>query len=158
ADFTRKIVRGERPQLLIEADATDPAAASNALAAIPSLASAALSHDLVGPLAARAVQQPFDTVVLRRYNPEGITAYNILPGLMGVVLTMTMVMIPSVAMTRERERGTMENLLAMPAQPVEVMIGKIVPFLFVGGMQVTVVLVIARLVFDVPMLGSFLLL
>jgi len=153
-DFTRKLVRGERPQLLIEADASDPSAASNALATISTLGATALAHDLVGPLAARAEQPPFDTIIQRRYNPEGITAYNIVPGLLGVILTMTMVMITSVAMTRERERGTMENLLAMPAKPLEVMFGKIVPFFVIGFVQVSLVLLIAHWVFGVPMLGS----
>jgi len=153
-DFTRKLVRGERPQLLIEADASDPSAASNALATISTLGATALAHDLVGLLAARAEQPPFDTIIQRRYNPEGITAYNIVPGLLGVILTMTMVMITSVAMTRERERGTMENLLAMPAKPLEVMFGKIVPFFVIGFVQVSLVLLIAHWVFGVPMLGS----
>jgi ABC-2 type transport system permease protein len=157
-DFTRRLVRGERPQVLIEADASDPAAASNALAAISALGTAALARDLTGPLAERAASPPFETIVQRRYNPEGITAYNIVPGLLGVILTMTMVMITSIAMTRERERGTMENLLAMPARPLEVMLGKIVPFLLVGAVQVTLVLLLAKLVFGVPMLGSFALL
>ena len=158
ADFTRKLVRGERPQILIEADASDPSAASNALAAMATLGTAALAHDLVGPMAARASAPAFDTVVQRRYNPEGITAYNIVPGLLGVVLTMTMVMITSIAMTRERERGTMENLLAMPARPLEVMFGKIVPFLLIGSVQVTLVLLLAHFVFGVPMVGSLALL
>ena len=158
SDFTRKLVRGERPQILIEADASDPSAASNALATMATLGTTALAHDLVGPLAARAGAPPFDTVIQRRYNPEGITAYNIVPGLLGVILTMTMVMITSVAVTRERERGTMENLLAMPVRPLEVMIGKIVPFFLIGFVQVSLVLLIARWVFGVPMLGSIALL
>jgi ABC-2 type transport system permease protein len=157
-DFSRRLVRGERPQILIEADASDPAASSNALAAINAIGTSALARDLVGPMAARAPPPRFETIVQRRYNPEGITAYNIVPGLLGIILTMTMVMITSIAMTRERERGTMENLLAMPARPLEVMTGKIVPFLAVGSVQVTIVLLLARWVFGVPMIGPLTLL
>ena len=160
ADFTRKLVRGERPQLLIEADASDPSAASERLATIPTLATRALAHDLVGsPGRARERSRRSIPVIQRRYNPEGITAYNIVPGLMGVILTMTMVMITSIAMTRERERGTMENLLAMPARPFEVMVGKIVPFLRGrcgagdAGARCS-----RMIVFGVPMLGSLALL
>jgi len=154
ANFSRDLVRGTRPQLLIEADATDPAAASNALAVVNTLATAALRDDLVGPLAARAVQPAFEPVVHRLYNPEGITQYNIVPGLIGVILTMTMVMVTAMAMTRERERGTYENLLAMPANPFEVMLGKILPYIAVGYVQVALVLLGARYVFGVPMIGS----
>ncbi|MEJ0042353.1 MAG: ABC transporter permease [Rhizomicrobium sp.] len=157
--FTRDLVRGARPQLLVEADATDPSASSYALAAFSELASAALRDDLVGPLQARATKPPpFDLVVHRLYNPESITQYNVVPGLIGVILTMTMVLITSLAVTRERERGTYENLLAMPATPLEIMIGKIVPYVAMGYVQVTLILIAARFVFAVPMLGSFTLL
>jgi ABC-2 type transport system permease protein len=101
-----------------------------------------------------AQKHALEVVVQRRYNPEGITQYNIVPGLLGVILQMTMVMMTSMALTRETERGTMENLLAMPASPFEIMIGKIVPYLVVGGVQVVVVLVAAKLLFDVPFMGS----
>ena len=158
ANFTRDLVRGAHPQLLIEADASDPAASSNALAAVTALGTTALKDDLVGPLAALARPPPFTTVVHRLYNPEGITQYNIVPGLIGVILTMTMVMVTAMAMTRERERGTFENLLAMPAHPFEVMLGKIVPYVLVGYIQVTLVLLGARFIFDVPMFGSLALL
>jgi ABC-2 type transport system permease protein len=151
-------VRGQQPQLLIEADATDPAAASNALAAVQRLASDALRDDLEGPLAVRLQPPAFETVIHRQYNPEGITQYNIVPGLIGVILTMTMVTVTAIAMTRERERGTFENLLAMPAHPFEVMLGKIIPYVLVGYVQVVLVLLGARFIFDVPMAGSFLLL
>jgi ABC-2 type transport system permease protein len=100
----------------------------------------------------------FELRVQRRYNPEGITQYNIVPGLIGVVLTMTMVMMTSLAVTRENERGTMENLLATPVRPIEVMVGKIVPYIIVGYIQVTVILLAAKLLFAVPMLGSLALL
>ncbi|ABC27150.1 ABC-type multidrug transport system, permease component [Hahella chejuensis KCTC 2396] len=159
ADFTRRLLRGERPSLLLEADATDPAATSNALAAIKQIPNTALAHDLNGPLASlQSNGAPFSIDIHRRYNPEGITQYNIVPGLMGVILTMTMIMMTSLAITREHERGTMENLLAMPVQPLEVMVGKITPYILIGYIQVLVILAAALWVFHVPMLGSALLL
>jgi ABC-2 type transport system permease protein len=158
-DFSRRLQRGERPALLVEADATDPAATSNALAAIQQINLTALDHDLTGPLAPlRATPPPFELRVHRRYNPEGVTQYNIVPGLMGVVLTMTMVMMTALAMTRERERGTMENLLATPVRPLEVMLGKIVPYILIGYVQVVVILTAAAFLFHVPMAGSLVLL
>ena len=154
-DFSRKLQRGERPVVLVEADATDPAATSNALAALPQISLTGLDHDLTGPLASlKGRAAPFEIRVHRRYNPEGITQYNIVPGLMGVVLTMTLVMMTSIAMTRERERGTMEALLATPVRPLEVMLGKIVPYIVVGYIQVVVILAAAKFLFDVPMVGS----
>ncbi len=158
-DFSRKLLRGEQAVLLVEADATDPAATGNALAALAALNQSALNHDLKGPLAALAQgPAPFEIRVQRRYNPEGITQYNIVPGLVGTILTMTMVIMTSLAMTRERERGTMENLLATPVRPIEVMTGKIVPYIIVGYIQVTIILAAAKLLFAVPMVGSLLLL
>jgi ABC-2 type transport system permease protein len=154
-DFSRKLLRGERPQLLLEADATDPAATSNAVQTLITLSNSVLNRDLTGPLAHLQAPPPMlDLRVHRQYNPEGITQYNIVPGLMGVVLTMTMVMITALAITREHERGTMENLLATPARPLEVMIGKIVPYILVGYIQVGLILLAARYVFQVPMQGS----
>ena len=153
-NFARDMIRGLNPEVLIQADATDPVAAGNALAAMTQLATSALKDDLVGPLASRATTPPFTAVIQRRYNPEGITQYNVVPGLIAVILTMTMVMVTAMAMTRERERGTFENLLAMPAHPLEVMLGKIIPYILVGYIQVGLILVAARLLFDVPMLGS----
>jgi ABC-2 type transport system permease protein len=159
ADFSRRLVRGERPAMLIEADATDPTATGNAISAVTQLAQTVLSHDLTGslaPLAAPLAATPaaFSVVVHPRYNPEAITQYNIVPGLMGVILTMTMVMMTGLAITRERERGTMENLLATPATVLEVMTGKIVPYILIGLLQVTIVLVLARLLFGVPIQGN----
>jgi ABC-2 type transport system permease protein len=153
-NFSRDLVRGLKPEVLIQADASDPAAASNALAAMSELGQAALRDDLVGPLAARAGGLAFTPVLQRRYNPEGITQYNIVPGLIAVILTMTMVMVTAMAMTRERERGTLENLLAMPAHPFEVMLGKIIPYVIVGYIQASLILIGARYIFDVPMIGS----
>ena len=154
-NFSRDLLRGEKPAVLIEADATDPAATSNAIGALRTIADSALKNDLKGPLSDLApTDPPVEMRVHARYNPEAITQYNIVPGLMGVVLTMTMVMITALAMTRERERGTMENLLAMPARPFEVLIGKIVPYIAVGYVQVGLILLAARYLFQVPMVGD----
>lgn len=159
SDFSRRLLRGEKPELLIAADATDPAATGNAIAALSQLGNTVLRYDLVGTLARHAPDDPpFDLVIQRRYNAEGITQYNIVPGLLGVILQMTMVMMTAFAVTRERERGTFENLLATPALPLEVMTGKIVPYIVVGFIQSTIILGAARLLFDVPMQGSLTLL
>ena len=158
-NFGRKLVRGERPALLIEADASDPSATGNALAAVAGVVRTSLVRDLQGTLKTLAPSDdPVDVRVHRRYNPEGITAYNIVPGLLGTILTMTMILMTGLAMTRERERGTFENLLATPALPIEVMTGKIVPYIMIGLIQVTLLLAAARLIFGVPMQGSIVLL
>jgi ABC-2 type transport system permease protein len=158
-DFTRRVLRGERPAVLLEADATDPAATGPALAAINVLVQSVFARDLPGPLRALNGQPgPVDFRIHRQYNPEGITQYNVVPGLMGVVLTMTMVIITALAITRERERGTMENLLATPVRPAEVMTGKILPYIAVGYIQVTLILIAARFLFNVPMVGNLALL
>ena len=154
ADFTRRVVRGDGAQLLVEADAADPSAAANALAALANLPQQALARDLDGPLALRRDQPPFEVVVHRRYNPESITAYNIVPGLLGTILSLTLVMMTSLGMARERERGTMESLLATPARPLEVMIGKLAPYVLVGLVQAAFILILARLLFHVPMTGG----
>jgi ABC-2 type transport system permease protein len=154
-NFGRKLVRGERPVLLIEADASDPSASANAIAALGQISFLSLNRDLEGSLAElKATAPPVDIRVHRRYNPEGITAYNIVPGLIGTILTMTMVLMTGLAMTRERERGTFENLLATPALPIEVMTGKIVPYILIGLIQVSLILIAALLLFEVPMQGS----
>jgi ABC-2 type transport system permease protein len=158
-DFSRRLLRGERPALLLAADATDPAASGSAISAIQLLIDSALDRDLRGPLQRlRADPGPINLTIHRRCNPEIVTQYNIVPGLMGVVLTMTMVIITALAITRERERGTMENLLSTPARPGEVMIGKIVPYIFVGYVQAILVLIAARFLFHVPIIGSLTLL
>lgn len=154
-DFSRSLVRGEKPALLLEADASDPAATGNAISALFNLNQSALQHDLNGSLAQLgSTSPPFEVRVQRDYNPEGITQYNIVPGLMGTILTMTMIMMTGMAMTRELERGTLENLLAFPVHPLEVMIGKIVPYIMVGYIQVTVILTAAYFLFHVPIAGS----
>jgi ABC-2 type transport system permease protein len=154
--FERRLVRGERPELLIAADASDPVAAGGAIGAIERIAQQAFNTEFQGPLAflARA-PPPYEIVVHRRYNPAGITAFNIVPALLGIILTMTMVLITSIALTRETERGTMENLLATPVRPVEVMIGKTTPYILVGAIQVVIVLAVSTFLFQIPFTGSF---
>ncbi len=155
ADFSRELMQGRRPKLLVEADATDPAATSNAIAALTNAARTAFDRELVGALARlKPGADPIELVIHRRYNPEGITQYNVVPGLMGVILTLTMVMMTAMAMTRERERGTIEALLATPALPGEVMLGKIVPYIAVGYLQVVLILVASWALFAVPIIGS----
>jgi len=159
SDFARRVQRGDHPQILIEADATDPSVASGAISTLGTVAAQALLREQSAEAAA-AVQSTaaLEVVVHRLYNPEGITQYNIVPGLLGVILQLTMVMMTSMALTRETERGTMENLLAMPASPLEIMLGKVLPFLVVGGVQVLVVLTAAKFLFNVPFVGSLTLL
>jgi len=154
-DFSRKVLRGEKPDLLLEADATDPSAVGYAIATMNQLTPVILDRDLTGPLTKlRGGSPPFNLVVQQHYNPENITQYNIVPGLMGVMLTMTMVMITALAITRERERGTMENLLSTPVRPGEVIIGKMIPYIMVGYVQVFLILIAAKFLFDVPIIGS----
>ena len=155
-DFSRRVVRGDKPQILVEADASDPSATSGAVAALAAMPEQALAHDLKGALASKAqAAPPFDVVVHRRYNPEAITAYNIVPGLLGVILSMTLVMMTALSVTRETERGTMESLLATPVQPLEVMIGKLAPYVLVGLTQTTIILTLAAVLFHVPMMGGW---
>lgn len=154
-NFSRDLLRGDRPVVLVEADATDPAATSNAIGSLRTAMDSALQQDLKGAIADLAgTAGPVELRIHAKYNPEVITQYNIVPGLMGVVLTMTMVMITGLAITRERERGTMENLLSMPTRPFEVMIGKIVPYILVGYIQIGLILLASYALFHVPMIGS----
>jgi ABC-2 type transport system permease protein len=155
ASFERDVRRGDHPSVLVIADATDPVATGTAIAAAEGLVDTALRRDLRGPdSSVESSPPPFTVTIQRRYNPEGRTQLNIVPGLLGVVLTMTMMMYTALAVTREIERGTMENLLAMPIKPVEIMVGKIAPFVLVGFVQMTIILIAARYLFDVPILGS----
>ncbi len=155
SDFARRMMRKDHPQILIEADATDPAVASGAISTLGTVAANALLREQGAEAEAAARQsQQLEVVIHKRYNPEGLTQYNIVPGLLGVILQMTMVMMTSMALTREEERGTMENLLALPGSPVEIMLGKILPFLMVGAVQVGVVLLAARMLFHVPFVGD----
>ncbi|AFM26439.1 ABC transporter permease [Desulfomonile tiedjei] len=158
-NFSRDLLRGDKPAILIEADATDPGTTSNAIGSLNALLTTALQNDLKGPLSFLAgTSGPVELRVHALYNPEVITQYNIVPGLLGVVLTMTMVMITALAITRERESGTMENLLSMPPRPVEVLIGKIIPYILVGYIQVALILLAGHFLFGVPMQGSLTLL
>jgi ABC-2 type transport system permease protein len=158
-NFSRDLLRGQTPAILVEADATDPAATSNAIGALRAVVNSALEKDIKGSVEyLNAGAEPIELRVHPLYNPEAITQYNIVPGLMGVVLTMTMIVITGLAITRERERGTMENLLSMPTRPLEVMIGKIVPYVLVGYVQVGLILLAAKLLFRVPMVGNLVLL
>lgn len=154
-DFSRRLVRGETPALLVEADASDPTTVGGAIGALGGLPALALAHDLSGTLARPGGGPPFELIVHRRYNPESITAYNIVPGLLGVVLTMTLVMMTALALTRERERGTMESLLATPVEPIEVMVGKLAPYVVIGLIQTAIILALAYLIFDVPLTGGW---
>ena len=155
SDFSRKLQRGERPVLLMAADATDPSATGNALATLNQSIRQSVERELTGPLRAlKSSDLAVDVRIQRRFNPEGITRYNIVPGLMGVILTMTLIMLTALAMTRERERGTMEHLLATPVRPIEVMAGKIAPFIIVGYLQVGLIMLAAKLIFGVPVVGS----
>lgn len=158
-NFSQQLVRGHRPAMLVSVDATDPSASGNAIAALGTMATQALQHELDGPLHyLRPGGAPFEIRIHRRFNPEGLSRYNIVPGLIGTILTMTMVMLTSLGMTRERERGTMENLLATPVRPAEVMVGKILPYVVLGYVQLGVILMAAFALFQVPMEGSFALL
>jgi ABC-2 type transport system permease protein len=157
--FSQDLIRGEKPVILVSADATDPSASGNAIAALSALVPQAITHDLPGALRTlNLAAPPFELRVHRRYNPEGLSRYNIVPGLVGTILTMTMVMLTGLAMTRERERGTMENLLATPVRPSEVMVGKILPYVVMGYIQLGVILGAAFVLFEVPMVGSMTLL
>ena len=154
-NFERDLVRGDRPALYVAADASDPVASAGPVAALQPIATQAFAPFLAQVPGARASPPaPFDIVVHRQYNPTGETTYNIVPGLLGVILTMTLIMITSIALTREVERGTIEALLSTPVLPHEVMIGKTTPYLAVGAIQTGIVLAAARLVFDVPFEGS----
>ena len=154
-NFERDVIRGERPAILIEADATDPSATGNAMGVINQLVASSLREQTVGSLAQLAGKPlAFDVIIHRRYNPSGVTSYNIVPGLLAVIIAMTMVMITSIAIVRETERGTMETLLSTPARPIEVMIGKILPYVLVGYVQTGVFLIMALWLFKVPFEGS----
>ena len=146
--FHRDLARGKTPTLLVEADATDPIAMGGAIAVLNQLGYQVFAPDLPG--LSQPPPAPVDLRIHRRYNPEGLTAYNIVPGLMGVILTMTMVLMTGLAMTRERERGTFEYLLATPATPLEVLTGKIIPYIIIGLLQVTLILTASRWIFDIP--------
>ncbi len=158
-NFTQDVIRGQKPQILLQADASDPSSVSGAVGTLNEIASYVGAKEFTGSLAGLKSRQPaFSIVVQKSYNPEGFTRYNIVPGLIGMVLIFTGVMMTALALTRERERGTMENLLSMPVRPLEVMIGKITPFVFIGLFQAAMILLIARWLFNIPIIGSLALL
>lgn len=158
-DFETELLQSRRPAVLVQADATDPAATHQGIAALPMLMERAIAEVTHAQFHSQLIaDSKVDLRVHARFNPEAETTYNIVPGLMGVILTMTMVMITALAITRERERGTMENLLSTPVRPSEVLLGKIIPYVLVGFVQVGLVLVAAKLIFRVPFAGSLLLL
>jgi ABC-2 type transport system permease protein len=154
-NFERDVMRGLAPDLLLSVDASDPTAAAAAVAAMPGIVSTAIAQTLTGPLAyAGAKPAPVSVTVHRQYNAEGRTSTNIVPGLLAIILSMTMVMITAVAIVRETEKGTMEALIATPVRPAEVMLGKIIPYVLVGYVQTLVFLIAAKVLFDVPFIGS----
>lgn len=153
-DFARSVDRGERPSLLLEADATDATAIGAAAAALQAVVPDAITRDLPPNLRAATVAPAFSVVIHNRYNPEQVTALNIVPGLIGVILSFSTLIATTLAITRERETGTMENLLAIPARPAEVMLGKIVPYVGLGYVQTSLILFVAVSVFRVPVAGS----
>src|SRR3984957_6773936 len=153
--FERAVRRGDRPALLVAADATDPVAASSALSALGTVVQTALEHDL---FTGDPPSLPFEIRAHARYNPAASSRLNIVPGLVGTILTMTMLIFTALSVTREIERGTMESLLSMPITPVEVMIGKIIPYVLVGFVQATLIVGIGVLLFGVPVRGSLMLL
>ncbi|MFC2952092.1 ABC transporter permease [Marinicaulis aureus] len=154
-NFETDFVRGQKPEILIAADASDPVAAGGVVGAIGEIARRAFAPDLDRlPAKLRGGAPPYSVVIHRQYNPEGVTAFNIVPGLLGVILTMTMTMITSIALTRERERGTYEALLSTPVRPLEIMIGKTTPYIIVGAIQTSIILLAARYVFHIPFTGD----
>ncbi|MDD3372018.1 MAG: ABC transporter permease, partial [Alphaproteobacteria bacterium] len=154
-NFTRDLIRREKPTIQIEADATDPTASAGALATVSGVIERLIEKELTGPLATlKTSSPPFGVEVHRLYNPEGFSRYNIVPGLMGIVLTLTGVVMTALSLTRERERGTMENLLSMPVAPFEVMVGKIAPYMVIGFVQSAIIVLTAKFLFCVPILGS----
>jgi len=153
--FERAVRRGDKPALLVAADATDPVAASSALASLGPIVQTALEHDRV---AGDPANPPFEIRAHARYNPAASSSLNIVPGLTGTILTMTMLIFTALSVTREIERGTMESLLSMPIKPVEVMLGKIIPYVLVGFLQAFLIIALGIFLFGVPMVGSLVLL
>jgi ABC-2 type transport system permease protein len=153
AGFERAVRRGDRPALLVVADASDPVAAGTALGALEGIVSSALARDRGLPETIQSVPA-FEIRQHRRYNPAAVTSLNIVPGLLGTILTMTMLISTALSVTREIARGTMESLLAMPIRPLEVMIGKITPYIFIGFIQAALILGFGALIFQVPINGS----
>src|ERR1700754_3357182 len=155
ANFERNVRRGDKPAMLVAADASDPVASGSALGALGQVILSSLSHDHAVPDPA---VMPFEIRTHARYNPAGATQLNIVPGLVGTILTMTMLIFTALSVTREIERGTMENLLSMPITPFEIMLGKIIPYVMVGVVQATMIIAIGVFLFGVPIYGSLIML
>jgi ABC-2 type transport system permease protein len=151
ARFERSVRRGDKPAMLVIADATDPVASGTALGTLNMVLQTALSHDRAVP---DKPTMPFEIRTHARYNPAAVTALNIVPGLVGTILTLTMLIFTALSVTREIERGTMENLLSMPITPVEIMLGKIIPYVLVGFVQAALIIGIGVTLFGVPIVGS----
>lgn len=156
--FTRKLLRGEKPQLLIQGDAIDPITTGNALSALVQVAKSMFQHDLPGDMRVVQKEDDFELIIHRMFNPEGITQFNTIPGIMGSILSTTLILMTALSITRERENGALENLLVSPLSGLEVIIGKITPFVIIGLFQATLILIAAVLLFDIPLHGSVFLL
>lgn len=154
AHFTREMLNQESPEILIEADATDPVATSTAVSILQKLGNELFQQDFATKFENEQSQPPFNLVIHNKYNPDSITALNIVSALLGVVLTMTLVIITAISITRESERGTMENLLSTPVRPIEVMIGKIIPYIIIGLLQLSLLLTIAQVVFELQVVNK----
>ena len=151
AEFERALRRGDRPALLVAADATDPVASGSALGALGQIVQTALANEHAIP---DSTAPPFEIRPHARYNPAQVSALNIVPGLLGTILTLTMLIFTALSVTREVERGTMENLLSMPIDPLEIMLGKITPYIVIGFLQATLIVAAAVFLFKVPLLGD----
>ena len=151
AEFERALRRGDRPALLVAADATDPVASGSALGALGQIVQTALANEHAIP---DSTAPPFEIRPHARYNPGQVSALNIVPGLLGTILTLTMLIFTALSVTREVERGTMENLLSMPIDPLEIMLGKITPYIVIGFLQATLIVAAAVFLFKVPLLGD----
>lgn len=158
-NFTRDLIKGDKPSILIEIDATDPVTIAGAASSIQGIILNIIQRDLTGPLLHLAGINPaFNIDIQKLYNPEGLTSYNIVPGLVALILTITCLVMTALALTKERERGNMENLLSMPVRPIEVMMGKIGPYIIIGYLQAGIILLMAKYAFHVPIHGSVILL
>lgn len=154
-NFTENLVRGLQPEVLVTGDATDPAATGRALSAVAAMSKTVFNPYLIGELShLKSMKMPVKVVQHAQYNPDAVTRYSIVPALMGVILTMTLVIITSLSMTREKERGTIETLLATPVRPVEVLLGKLIPYIVIGYIQILLVIVLSDFLFSIPFIGS----
>lgn len=160
-NFTREYVRGENPQMLVEIDGSDPGSSATALGNVQPILNQAIKQFSKNGLGFRARNQSsrdVNLVIHRLYNESNLSEYNIIPGLIGVLLTLTMVMLTSTAITSEKESGTMEMLLSTPLKSTEIILGKVVPYVLLGYLQLTSVLIFGKLLINLPIEGSLFLL